>query len=239
MSDRIDAMNRNNSISSILMPLLAASLAGALALALGSCNDNDESVATAKGRGESARTNKLGDVDGIETRMAAGLIGSAHDFTRGGAHPRDLCTPCHMPHIEDAKAPLLDRRPAASDRLRPYEAIGVELDGPSLLCLSCHDGVIAPDVYTASHATRLARQLGASQLGIGGLTGHPIGVAYPVADPRYRPIASLSAGDDAILLPDDRVQCISCHDPHNAGHQPKMLVKSNRGSRLCLTCHRM
>ncbi len=209
------------------------------ALLLVACTDETTGVDNAQLSDARPSPNKLGDVESIESFLAAGIIGSAHDFTQDGAHPRDLCTPCHTPHIADAKAPLLDKRPAASDRLRPYEAVGIELDGPSLLCLSCHDGVIASDVYTASHATGLARQLGSSQLGIGGLTGHPIGVAYPVADPHYQPAASFTTGDDAIPLPDGRVQCISCHDPHNAGRHPGMLVRSNRGSQLCLACHRL
>jgi predicted CXXCH cytochrome family protein len=71
------------------------------------------------------------------------------------------------------------------------------------------------------------------------LTGHPIGIAYPIADPRYHPVASLSAPDSRIPLPDGRVQCISCHDPHNTGRHPAMLVRSNRGSGLCLSCHRL
>jgi len=218
--------------------LLVLIVATALLL-LGACTDETTGVDNAQLRDARPRPNKLGDVESIESFLAAGIIGSAHDFTQDGAHPRDLCTPCHTPHIADAKAPLLDKRPTASDRLRPYEAVGIELDGPSLLCLSCHDGVIASDVYTASHATGLARQLGSSQLGIGGLTGHPIGVAYPVADPHYQPAASFTTGADAIPLPDGRVQCISCHDPHNTGRHPGMLVRSNRGSQLCLACHRL
>ena len=223
-----------------IRPLILFVAVGFVATVVGaaSCADDAENINNAPRRA-AERPNKLGNVDPIESWLAAGIIGSAHDFTQAGGHARDLCTPCHTPHIEDAKAPLLDKRPAATDRLRPYEAIGIELDGPSLLCLSCHDGVIASDVYTASHATGLARQLGSSQFGIGGLTGHPIGIAYPIADPQYQPIASFSTGDDRIPLPDGRVQCISCHDPHNTGRHPGMLVRSNRGSQLCLACHRL
>ena len=41
-----------------------------------------------------------------------------------------------------------------------------------------------------------------------------------------------------VLLPDGKIECTSCHDPHNQSGQPHMLVKSNRGSALCLTCHK-
>ena len=35
----------------------------------------------------------------------------------------------------------------------------------------------------------------------------------------------------------DQLECASCHDVHNSYGQPKLLVKSNAGSALCLTCH--
>ncbi len=188
---------------------------------------------------EPARMSKLNeappDEDGI---LSAGIIGSKHDFTQSGMHARDLCTPCHTPHLPEGRAPLLDERAVATAAIRPFQAISVDLDDASLLCLSCHDGVIASDVYTAAHATRLSSQLGSSQLGVGPLTGHPIGVVYPVNDPTYRPIQAVIA-DGRISLPDGRVQCISCHDPHNTGRHEGMLVMSNRGSRMCLACHRL
>ena len=40
-----------------------------------------------------------------------------------------------------------------------------------------------------------------------------------------------------VTLPGGRVECISCHDPHNAAGEANMLVTSNARSALCLTCH--
>lgn len=214
----------------LIIGLVAPMILFALSCAL----DDEPARSTPTNR---SKENKLGDVNEVEQYLAGGLIGSKHDFTQFGSQPRDLCTPCHMPHIEDARAPLLDKRPAAGDRLRPYETIGVELDGASLLCLSCHDGVIATDVYTASHGVRIAQQLGTSHLGSAGAYGHPIGIRYPTNDPKYKPIASFAGG--SIPLPDGRVQCISCHDPHNTERHAGMLNLSNKGSQLCLSCHRL
>ncbi|MBN4058944.1 cytochrome c3 family protein [bacterium AH-315-J04] len=39
-------------------------------------------------------------------------------------------------------------------------------------------------------------------------------------------------------MPNGRVECTSCHDPHNQSGAPYMLVKSNARSALCLTCHK-
>ena len=172
-----------------------------------------------------------------ELLHASGLIGSKHDFSRRGQQPKDLCLPCHAAHITAAQAPLLDHRPAATQPIRPYQSVGAELNKASLLCLGCHDGVAAPDIYSGVHATRLAQQLGSSQLGITGLQSHPIGVQYPVADPKFNAPAAVQA--DGLLLPDGRIQCTTCHDPHNTGRHGRMLVISNDRSRLCLSCHRL
>jgi len=204
-----------------------------------SCTTSDEAVETqgAATKG-GALANDVDDDIGWNTAYSAGIIGSKHDFTQQGAHPRDLCTPCHTPHITGARAPLLDEGSAARHRLQIYQAYGVELDSASMLCMSCHDGVIAGDVFTSAHSTRLARQLGSDRFGMRGLTSHPIGVRYPLVDARYRPISAVTAGG-RVPLPDGAVQCISCHDPHNRGRHPAMLVQSNSGSRLCLACHRL
>lgn len=170
--------------------------------------------------------------------LASGLIGSKHDFSQSAIHARDMCTPCHVPHIPPARAPLLDSRPEAKGRYRPYNAAGTDLDATSMLCLSCHDGVIATDVFTAAHGTQWNRQTIRSPFGGGGATGHPIGIRYPTSSKTYHSEASVLA-DGAIKLPAGRIQCISCHDPHNTERHDGMLVKSNAGSRLCLSCHRL
>lgn len=171
-------------------------------------------------------------------RLSSGLIGSKHDFSQEGAEPRALCTPCHTPHLTASRAPLMDRRKQAAEPLRPYQSTRVELDSGTLLCLSCHDGKIAADVYSRAHATSLAQQLGASRLPGGGVRSHPIGIEYPKNDAKYRPAAAVTAGG-RVKLPGGRVQCTSCHDPHNGGGHEKFLISSNQRSRLCLTCHRL
>lgn len=203
-----------------------------LIAALPSCSQATPGEGDVESRSDHA--NKLVGVDAGDSILSAGLVGSPHDFTQQGDASLDLCTPCHTPHLP------LPRGGAdkGGGRILPYQSEGVALDSASLLCLSCHDGVIAPDVYTASHATQFAAQFGASKLGAGLLSGHPVGIEYPANDSTYRPIAAVeSAG--AIRLPGGRVQCISCHDPHNTGRHDGMLVRPNGGSRLCLSCHRL
>jgi predicted CXXCH cytochrome family protein len=158
----------------------------------------------------------------------------------GGQAGRDLCLPCHTPHLVAVQPPAFDRRAATTQPLRPYQGVGVELSGWSLLCLGCHDGVTAPDVYSSAHAITVADQLANSRLGVRGLRSHPVGMRYPPpgADTgAYEPPAAIEAG--GLLLPDERIQCTTCHDAHNTYRHPGMLRISNERSRLCLTCHRV
>lgn len=170
-------------------------------------------------------------------RLVSGLIGSKHDFTRNGESGRDLCLPCHTPHLVNAPLPRLDRRPTTTQPLRPYQGLDTELTGWSLLCLGCHDGVTASDVYSSAHAVTITDQLANSRLGTVGLRSHPVGITYPLAAEGYHPRAAVEAG--GLLLPDGRIQCTTCHDAHNTHRYRGMLRISNERSRMCLTCHRL
>jgi predicted CXXCH cytochrome family protein len=175
--------------------------------------------------------------EAARSELVSGLVGSKHDFRQLEAEVRELCLPCHTPHLAVAPVPRLDRRPATTQPLRPYQELGVELTGWSLLCLGCHDGVTATDVYTSSHAVSVAGQLGNSRLDARGLRSHPVGVKYPGPREDYEPLAAVEAA--GLLLPDGRIQCTTCHDAHNTHGHDGFLRQSNKRSALCLTCHRL
>ncbi len=170
---------------------------------------------------------------------ASGIAGTPHDFTRGRTGSLDLCLPCHTPHITAAQAPLRVARPPAGRPLQPYQMPGADLDSASLLCLSCHDGVVASDVYAGAHGAMWTdRTAAAGPVGRNRLTNHPVGTEYPLSDPKYHSPEAVSA-DGRILLKYGRMQCTTCHDPHNTNRHAGMLVISNERSRLCLACHRL
>ena len=173
----------------------------------------------------------------IREPLTTGLIGSKHDFTREGQTGRDLCLPCHTPHQVLVPPPRLDHRPGTIRPLRPFQGFHVELTGWSLLCLSCHDGVTAPDVYSSAHALTALAELGDARLTKTGLRSHPVGIKYPAAAERYEPAAAVTAA--GLLLEDGRIQCTTCHDAHNTHRHRHMLRISNDGSQMCLTCHRL
>lgn len=172
-------------------------------------------------------------------RWSGGLLGSKHDFSQNGAIARDLCLPCHTPHISNAEAPLLVRKPAASQPTRSYRTAAGELNEASLVCLSCHDGTVAPDVFAGSHAATWSdASAGGVIAGRPRLTSHPVGIAYPVGKSDYRSAEEVT-GNGGLKLAEGKIQCTTCHDPHNTQRHAGMLVISNERSRLCLTCHKL
>ncbi len=132
----------------------------------------------------------------------------------------------------------------------------VHAPGPeSLMCLSCHDGTIALDSYGGN--TGGAEYISGSRLiGTDLSNDHPIGVVWvghqtlaesppssvctachgsPVAVPvvpNKMPLPFFVGPDDTA-----RVECATCHDPHNAQNNDFLLRKSNAGSALCKHCH--
>lgn len=186
----------------------------------------------------------VGTLAGLTGWAFAGIEGSKHDFSKQPWSGGDLCGACHVPHREKppTAAPLWDPQ-ADLNRVfgTPLGDAGNAGSG-TLSCLRCHDGTIARDSFgTAVKRRRDARFRYVNHPGLfkaGIQTGdHPVGVDYPRLEDDYRPISTVTAGD-SVVLPGGRVECISCHDPHNLADLPYMLVTSNARSALCLTCHK-
>ncbi len=117
-------------------------------------------------------------------------------------------------------------------------------DGPSKLCLSCHDGTVAVDnvggvalsVSFSSDKAILKRDLS---------DDHPVSFVYDanlaakdggLADPMTTE-SGLGGTIYHDLLVDGKVECTSCHDVHSNLGGPALLRKPNNQSGLCLTCH--
>ena len=144
------------------------------------------------------------------------------DLLRGSARGSDFCRNCH-PQL----APKTGRHLAVSAIAHPHTtpASGDEdaLDDNSLSCLDCHDGSAGSHVRYCLLGQK------------GQCTGHILGIDYVRAslhDKHLLPLGSLSP---AIVLPDGRVGCGSCHNIYAPGSS--MLAVDNRGSALCLECH--
>lgn len=127
----------------------------------------------------------------------------------------------------------------------------------SNLCLSCHDGTVAINaVNNPSNGNPTITMTGVDP-GTGGLLDtystnlsddllddHPVNFVFDSAlasaDPSlHDPVDAKGSGlSGGVKLFAGRVQCPSCHNPHNdtVGEQP-FLRDTINGSQLCLNCH--
>ena len=182
----------------------------------------------------------------------AQINGSAHDFSsRSWNSTNEICVVCHTPHNADTSVidvPLWNHQ-VTNATFTVYssatlDAVVGQPDGASKLCLSCHDGTIAVDSFGgATDGTHFIT--GQHNLGTDLSNDHPVSFTYDTSLANddgglYDPASTMSGlggtiADDLLIA--NRVQCSSCHDVHNGSGLSKLLVKSNTGSALCLTCH--
>lgn len=194
------------------------------------------------------------------------LAGSGHDFdlaawnVEAGVSNR-ACGPCHTPHkavVASSVAPLWSHNAQAAGTYTTYTSgsfdaasiASMDLTvGNSLLCLGCHDGTLDLSDHTGGDVT--AAQLmggigtGSADLSNDLTTNHPIGFDYTTAlagaDATLLDPASTNSGLGGFITADllftNKMECASCHDPHNGGNLGDMLRISNTTSGLCTTCH--
>lgn len=103
-------------------------------------------------------------------------------------------------------------------------------DAASRSCLSCHDGVNAPD---ASHSSS-----GQSFSGFGDRSReHPVGIRYPFSGKTRAgvPLRPASSVPGTVSLAGGVVSCVSCHNLYAADeHRLSVPIE---GSQLCFACH--
>lgn len=183
----------------------------------------------------------------------------------------EVCVYCHTPHgTTGAAVPLWNKSLAFPDGFTVYSSDTLDSipsatpSNISLLCLSCHDGVSAinsvlnsPGPNSPGIVATGFDQIGdlgplGQYMNIGGGTpgvgapvdlsnDHPVSMDYdPVADTALEstPLNGLDA-----RLRNGKVECITCHDPHNGSNganptgEVEFLVMSNTGSAMCFSCH--
>lgn len=177
------------------------------------------------------------------SQAAGTIVGSKHDLKAisGG----EICIVCHTPHnadISTTDAPLWNHTlTTASYTLYASPTLNAttisQPTGVSKLCLSCHDGTVAPDAF-AGHAGTTVLPVGTGgNLGVNLKKSHPVSFIYD---------DTMATADGELALPSTlptgwvnggKFECSSCHDVHNKTGFQAMLLKDNAASALCLTCH--
>ncbi|MCF6180780.1 cytochrome c3 family protein [Lutibacter sp.] len=182
------------------------------------------------------------------------IAGSDHDFsTESWNSTGEICIVCHTPHnaVTGLTAPLWNHEVTTTtftlytSTVSPsFDATASQPDGTSKLCLSCHDGTVAMDNF-GGQTGGTDFMSGSDKLGTDLSNDHPISFTYDAAlattdGGLFDPTTTNSGVGSTItadLLLANKLQCSSCHDVHNGSGVAKLLVKSNAGSALCLTCH--
>lgn len=164
-----------------------------------------------------------------------------------------LCVFCHTPHNSNPGTELWNQNMGSAPFATYTSSTLQSTVGPvstqdaSKLCLSCHDGTIALGdtvqngqipfqqgfayALPASNPSNLAGMAGA-----GFTDDHPFAFSPNLANPEMKAPPT----GDPVKLVVGKVQCTSCHEPHDENQDQTMgmfLVKSNRASAMCITCH--
>ena len=208
---------------------------------------------------------------------ATGVDGTAHDLSITGLNSVTMatrsCVFCHTVHSSGGNLSKLipvwnhTTTVATFTMYNNTNHPGADLKGtvdsqptgPSLACLSCHDGtvsvgsvLVAPNgggntTYISARGGvspgtgRISS--GASLIGTDLSNDHPVSITYQDnLDASLQPAASLSG---VRLYPENvtgaKVQCSSCHDAHNYGSPgttAPFLRATMVGSFLCKSCHK-
>lgn len=165
----------------------------------------------------------------------------------------EVCIFCHASHQASAETPLWNLRGGGEVRVERSTGGptgGEEIDGASVLCMTCHEGSVAlgsvrnrNEPIRFQGVDRLERPTQSGPLH--GSGAHPVS---RVMEARPRPQQNgtwlkdpSSARVQARLDPEGEVQCTSCHDPHadiwyDAGVVPRFWLDPTV-TETCERCH--
>jgi hypothetical protein len=198
-----------------------------------------------------------------------GIVGSKHDMNRlSSSDPyQRVCAYCHTPHHAITEGndylPLWSHELTAqsfSMYASPTLDAQYEADplmGPSRLCMSCHDGVVAVDQHynISGGVQKTGDNYGQIAItnGTGDLTNdHPIGFNFAdvaAADRGIRPPDSTFIDNPTgltiqdALYSDGIMTCATCHEVHNRDNVSQnpaynyFIYSPEENSKICLSCH--
>ena len=194
-----------------------------------------------------------GLVSAVEAQAPTDIVNTRHNLSVSGRGQiralteTRICVFCHTPHNATPLSPLWNK--ALEPQVYTVYASPTlkagplpQPSGPTKLCLSCHDGTIA--MGAVLNPVGGVTMAGGNRLPPGSLSDfgldlsghHPVSFPYTAALPNANLVSS--PPPELVFGGQDEVHCITCHDPHKDTYG-KFLLKDNRYSALCTTCHQI
>ncbi len=193
-----------------------------------------------------------------QAQLSGDVIG-VHDLSPNSSSPvtgrlSGSCLYCHAPHSGVGGLTPLWNQTLSTQTYIPYTSSTYQENGNAQppagsdtnLCLSCHDGTVAPGFTTAYGQLMMTGTMHTSdQLGTNFESSHPFSLILPLKDSPdlVATLATTGATADpsgAVKLINGNVECTSCHNPHIQAVDrvsQEFLVRDNVNGQLCLSCH--
>jgi len=190
--------------------------------------------------------------------QVTGEVIGVHDLTAGSKSPvtgarTGSCTYCHAPHSGIGNAPLWNQT-LSVQTYTPYSSTSSPqtgnaqppLGGDSSLCLSCHDGTVAPGQTVVYGTVSMTGSMSSAHVfGTNLQNSHPFSLVLPLKDSVDLAASLVSQGKTAdptgaVKLIRGNIECTSCHDPHVQAKDPisqNFLVRDSSNGQLCVACH--
>ncbi len=193
----------------------------------------------------------------LSAQVSGDVIG-VHNLGPGSKSPitggmNSMCQYCHAPHAGTGKSPLWNQK-LSTQTYTPYNSTtyvekGVTqppVGGSSSLCLSCHDGTVAPGTTQAyGNITMAGAMSSADVFGTNLSNSHPFSLVLPLTDSvdlASSLVSKYVTADPtgAVRLVHRNVECTSCHNPHIQARDTislNFLVRDSSKGQMCLACH--
>src|SRR5208337_1578146 len=153
-----------------------------------------------------------------------------HDMGPHGQSPTigalTTCQYCHAPHsahrdqtpLWSQKLSIVTNYSLYTDPTMVNQVQEPPIGSASNLCLSCHDGTVAPGQTSPYGSIKMSGSMNAQDVFGTNLEGvHPFNFKLPLQSaPSLLPsvVANGVTGNPAVKLIKGNVQCTSCHEPH-------------------------
>lgn len=152
-----------------------------------------------------------------------------------------VCVFCHTPHNSKPKTPLWNKDFDEAKIYTTYESTSFSLvtapppQGPTRLCLSCHDGTIALGQLKTSEQVLPfnTSNYALSVIGEDISDDHPVSFSYTASS---NPELNSTLPQGLIFYENNVIHCSTCHDAHDDTNDMFLRI-NNKYSQLCVACH--